>query len=85
MVYGCDIFHGSAMNNGTSVPNWYGIDKSQLPLFRLDHSRIINRADWWLRDVVSSASFARVTSAGGANYANASTSLGVRPAFGICK
>ena len=85
MVYGCDIFHGSAMNNGTSVPNWYGIDKSQLPLFRLDHSRIINRADWWLRDVVSSASFAYVASHGYAYYSGASASRGVRPAFGICK
>ena len=85
MVYGCDIFHGSAMNNGTSVPNWYSIDKSQLPLFRLDHSRIINRATWWLRDVVSSAFFALVGDYGDASCYNASTSFGVRPAFGICK
>ena len=86
MVYGCDIFHGSAMNNGTSVPNWYSIDKSQLPLFRLDHSRITNRAKWWLRDVVSSAYFALVDGDGGAGYyGGASDSRGVRPAFGICK
>ena len=85
MVYGCDIFHGSAMNNGTSVPNWYSIDKSQLPLFRLDHSRITNRAFWWLRDVVNSAEFAIVAILGNASYTGADASLGVRPAFGICK
>ena len=90
MVYGCDIFHGSAMNNGTIVPDWYSIEKSQLPLFRLDHSRIIslsdgNRSNWWLRDVVSSAYFALVNTSGRAYYYNASISFGVRPAFGICK
>ena len=85
MVYGCDIFHGSAMNNGTSVPPWYSIDKSQLPLFRLDHSRITNRAAWWLRDVVSSARFALVDTTGAAVCTDASAAAGVRPAFGICK
>ena len=85
MVYGCDIFHGSAMDNGPSVPNWYSIDKSQLPLFRLDHSRIVIRAAWWLRDVVNSARFALVDTTGAAGCTDASAQAGVRPVFGICK
>ena len=60
-----------------------GIDKEQLALFRLDHSRICNCADWWLRGVGSAAHFARVSSAGAANHSSASTSFGVRPAFAI--
>ena len=40
-----------------------------------------SRAYWWLRDVATSTSFANVSSYGlAANY-NASSSIGVRPAF----
>ncbi len=60
-----------------------GIDKSQLSLFRLRPERITNRATWWLRDVVSSASFAYVSSLGRANGNSASNAFGVRPAFAI--
>ena len=81
MVYGCDIFHNTI--HGTNIPNWYSIDTSQLPLFALDHSRICNRANWWLRDVVSSAYFAYVSNYGLCNDNNASYDYGVRPAFGI--
>ena len=81
MVYGCDIFHN--VQHGTNIPNFYSIDTSQLPLFRLDHSRICNRAPWWLRDVASAANFAYVHSYGNASYSSASSSHGVRPAFGI--
>ena len=81
MVYGCDIFHNKM--HGTNVPNNYTIDKCQLPLFRLDPSKICIRASWWLRDVVSASNFALVNNYGGATYYNASTSRGVRPAFGI--
>ena len=81
MVYGCDIFHN--VQHGTNIPNFYSIDTSQLPLFRLDHSRICNRANWWLRDVASAAYFARVAAAGSADAYYASYSYGVRPAFGI--
>lgn len=81
MVYGCDIFHN--VQHGTNIPNFYSIDTSQLPLFRLDHSRICNRAIWWLRDVASAAYFAYVGSNGSAYCYNASASYGVRPAFGI--
>jgi hypothetical protein len=81
MVYGC--------NNGAkpvagSINFNIGIDKSQLPLFALEPSRITNRAGWWLRDVVSSALFAYVNYNGLANDTSAGNSLGVRPAFAIC-
>ena len=81
MVYGCDIFHN--VQHGTNIPNFYSIDTSQLPLFRHDHSRICNRASWWLRDVASATSFARVGDNGNASATYASNSYGVRPAFGI--
>lgn len=61
-----------------------GIDKTQLPLFAHDPSKITNRAAWWLRSVVSSANFARVYTYGIAYDASASNnSYGVRPAFAI--
>ena len=81
MVYGCDIFHN--VQHGTNIPNFYSIDTSQLPLFRLDHSRICNRAAWWLRDVASATLFACVDTGGYAACSSASASIGVRPAFGI--
>ena len=44
------------------------------------------RANWWLRDVVSSANFANVNSTGNANYNNASNAnIGVRPDFGYAQ
>ena len=81
MVYGADVYHNIEVNG--AIPTNYTIDKSQLPLFALEPSRICNRAHWWLRDVVSVESFAFVYDNGGASYANASNSLGVRPVFGI--
>ena len=80
MVYGSRAWGNQAgAGNGFDV----GVDKSQLPLFQHDHSRICNRAAWWLRSVVSGSTFARVSYDGGATDYNASYSLGVRPAFGI--
>ena len=81
MVYGSDIFHNQMA--GANIPNWYSIDKSQLPLFQHNHSLICNRGNWWLRDVVSSTYFALVADHGVANANNASLSRGIRPAFGI--
>ena len=81
MVYGSNIFHNVEANG--AIPYSHTVDKSQLALFRLDPSKICNRAHWWLRDVVSAAYFAFVNGGGDANCANASTTLGVRPAFGI--
>lgn len=81
MAFGADVFQNIETNG--AIPCNYTIDKSQLALFRLDPSRICNRADWWLRDAVSSPIFAGVSDTGNASCTWASTSLGVRPAFGL--
>lgn len=81
MVYGSGIF--SPVSNGTVVPANYRVEKSQLPLFALEPSRICNRANWWLRDVISASSFAKVDAHGNAAYNHASNPHGVRPAFCI--
>lgn len=81
MVYGNGVF--SPVSDGTTVPNNYRVEKSQLPLFQHEPSRICNRATWWLRDVISASRFALVTNYGNANFASASSSHGVRPAFAI--
>lgn len=81
MVYGGAIFMPIA--NGSTVFTNYRVEKSQLPLFALEPSRICNRATWWLRDVVSASGFAVVDYDGVANSNYASCSYGVRPAFAI--
>lgn len=81
MVYGNGVF--SPVSDGTTVPNNYRVEKSQLPLFQHEPSRICNRANWWLRDVISASCFAYVSGSGGAHYGYASGSGGVRPAFCI--
>ena len=85
MVYGSNIFKNCL--NGSNIPNNYTIDKSQLSLFRLRHDLTVALNDsggrqwYWLRDVVSSASFAIVSGFGYADSGGASVSDGVRPAF----
>lgn len=81
MVYGSGIF--SPVSDGSNVPANYRVEKSQLPLFQHEPSRICNRATWWLRDVITASTFAGVGNDGNAGYVNASDSLGVRPAFCI--
>ena len=86
MVYGCPVH--SPMGDGQKDP-WsamhnYTVEKSQLPLFALNPAAIATRYDYWLRDVVTAASFALVRYYGLAHYDAASTSFGVRPAFCIC-
>jgi len=81
MVYGTGIF--SPVSTGSAVPANYRVEKSQLPLFQHDPSRICNRATWWLRDVITASNFAGVYNGGRATSANASYSYGVRPAFCI--
>lgn len=81
MVYGSGIF--SPVSDGSNVPANYRVEKSQLPLFQHEPSRICNRATWWLRDVITASSFASVGGNGGAACSSASDSLGVRPAFCI--
>lgn len=62
----------------------YTVEKSQLPLFALNPAAIATRYDYWLRDVVTAATFAVVYYDGVASHDYASASLGVRPAFCIC-
>lgn len=81
MVYGSGIF--SPVSDGSNVPTNYRVEKSQLPLFQHEPSRISNRATWWLRDVISASLFASVNGSGRAACNLASLSLGVRPAFCI--
>lgn len=81
MVYGSGIF--SPLSDGSNVPANYRVEKSQLPLFQHEPSRICNRATWWLRDVITASCFANVACYGLAGYYGASYSLGVRPAFCI--
>lgn len=81
MVYGSGIF--SPVSDGSNVPANYRVEKSQLPLFQHEPSRICNRNNWWLRDVITASCFACVGDDGRANYIYASLSLGVRPAFCI--
>lgn len=64
-----------------------GIDKSQLSLFKHKPDLIVTLNDagsrywYWLRDVVSSSTFAGVNDHGNADYYSAGYSGGVRPAF----
>lgn len=81
MVYGSGIF--SPVSDGSNVPANYRVEKSQLPLFQHEPSRICNRATWWLRDVITASDFAIVGSRGSADCSDASDSYGVRPAFCI--
>lgn len=81
MVYGSGIF--SPVSDGSNVPANYRVEKSQLPLFQHEPSRICNRATWWLRDVITASGFAVVSGNGDADSNAASYSLGVRPAFCI--
>ena len=81
MVYGSGIF--SPVSDGSNVPANYRVEKSQLPLFQHEPSRICNRNNWWLRDVITASNFAVVAGGGNANYNTASNSYGVRPAFCI--
>lgn len=82
MIYG--HLHFSPTSDGSTVPYIYTIDKTQLSLFALRPQLIVNRASsYWLRDVVSSAYFARVSFCGDTNYRVATSSIGVRPVFAI--
>ena len=82
MMYGHP--HFSPTSDGSTVPAIYTISKTQLALFMVCPRFIVNRAyNQWLRDVVSSASFALVASFGHAYYYYASGSYGVRPVFPV--
>lgn len=76
MVYGSYAWGGGAQNGYDT-----GADKSQLALFQARPDLITNRENWWLRDVQSATNFCYVHYNGTALNWNASTSIGVRPAF----
>ena len=77
-AYG-SVAWGAHDGNGYNVASGDG----QFPLFMFDRTKLHNREDYWLRDVASATAFSNVYSYGFAYYANASLSLGVRPAFCI--
>ena len=82
MMYGHP--HFSPTSDGSTVPSIYTISKTQLALFMVCPRFIVNRSyNQWLRDVVSSASFAGVPNLGSATCDAASASLGVRPVFPV--
>lgn len=77
-AYG-SVAWGAHDGNGYNVASGDG----QFPLFMFDRTKLHNREDYWLRDVASATYFSLVSNAGYANYAGASYSYGVRPAFCI--
>lgn len=82
MMYGHP--HFSPTSDGSTVPAIYTISKTQLALYMVCPRFIVNRSyNQWLRDVVSSAYFARVNDRGGTYCLNASDSRGVRPVFPV--
>lgn len=82
MMYGHP--HFSPTSDGSTVPSIYTISKTQLALFMVCPRFIVNRSyNQWLRDVVSSASFAFVDAGGYTSCHGASNSLGVRPVFPV--
>lgn len=81
MVYGSGIF--SPVSNGSDVPTNFLVEKTQLPLFQHEPSRICNNDSWWLRDVITNKLFADVYKTGAADQSNAHNVYGVRPTFCI--
>lgn len=82
MMYGHP--HFSPTSDGSTVPSIYTISKTQLALFMVCPRFIVNRSyNQWLRDVFSSAGFARVGTDGTSNCGYASGSYGVRPVFPV--
>lgn len=82
MMYG-HIHFGNA-SDGNTIPNIYTPSKTQLALFMVCPRFITDRSHaQWLRDVVSSAGFARVHDNGATDCSSASNSYGVRPVFPV--
>ena len=76
MGYGHQAW-GAAAHNGYDV----GCDKTQIALFQARPDLIVNRENWWLRDVRSQTDFCGASADGGADPWAASNVFGVRPAF----
>lgn len=77
-AYG-SVAWGAHDGNGYNVASGDG----QFPLFMFDRTKLHNRENYWLRDVVSATFFSHVDSGGLASSTYASLSIGVRPAFCI--
>ena len=77
-VFGSLIFD-SGNPDGSSVPNRYSVSCKQFNLFRHRPDLISDRQYYWLRNVVSPASFAYVGNNGTCCYYGASYVRGVRP------
>lgn len=84
MMYGSYIF--TPNSEGIVHINRYTIDKTQLAGMNI-YPKLINphREAQRLRDVVTDNNFAQVAASGLADNYTASTLIGVRPVFGICK
>lgn len=76
MLYGAGIFY-------TRSGAQHRVEKSQLPLFAHEPSRINIRDNYWLRDITDSSKFAYFAIDGIAGTQVASAEYGVRPAFCI--
>lgn len=81
MVYGNSVFQPGC--DGSTILYNYTTGKSQFALFRMAPQYISNRQWYWLRDVVSAATFADVSGRGNAGYLLAGLVAGVRPYFVI--
>lgn len=81
MVLGCEVYHNflHAANSANFLTN----SNTQLPLFRMDASKIYALETYWLRNVTYSSEFARVGASGIETGESATTDNGIRPAFGL--
>ena len=82
MLFG-NAFASPAINGTNNPLDQNGIDNAQLPLFAIDHQRIANGGDFWLRNVVSNSRFMRVENGGTKTTQSADSSYGIRPVFAI--
>lgn len=81
MVFGTRIY--ATGNDGTASIPLYTLSTKQFSLFRLNPKMIHTQEYYWLRDVVSSNSFAYVDYGGAADCYDAYYPFGVRPYFCI--
>lgn len=82
MIYGTSYF--ATTNNGTTTPAIQTTGKNQLALFAAAPKYIVQRENYWLRDVVSSTDFAYVGSYGISGHSKAADMYrGVRPVFPV--
>ena len=77
-AYG-SVAWGAHNGNGYNV----ALCDGQFPLFMFDRTKLHNRENYWLRDVISATRFSVVSFEGSASGSNSSDNRGVRPAFCI--